>query len=180
MSKTARVLMVVAGMVATLGIPASVGAQAIPKTLTVPLAAQGNSGVAGTAVLTDMGNGQTQVVIRVSTGGNAVMPDHIHNGTCANLGDVKYPLNNVQNGTSTSTVAVSIADLLNGPGKPFAVNLHKSPQEASVYVSCGNVVLGATALPATGSPFGPALPGLAGTAVLVAGAAAVALRRRAA
>lgn len=177
MLKSPRVYLAAVGLAAALVIPASATAQTA-RSVTVNLAPQGGSGVSGTAVLTDMGNNQTQVVIRVSTGGNAVMPDHIHDGTCANpVATPKYPLNNVQNGTSTSTVSVSLAELLRGP---YAVNLHKSPQEASVYVSCGNIVAGAAALPATGGHTMPVTPILGAAGALIAGAVALVTRRRAA
>lgn len=176
MTKNIRALMVAAAMAATIAIPASVYAQA-QSPLVVQLQPQGGSGVSGTATLTDMGGGRTQVVVRVSTGGNPTMPGHIHDGSCPNVGAVRFPLNTVMNGTSTSEVNTTIADLLRGT---FAINLHKSPQEASVYTSCGNVVAGATVLPRTGSAAStiPALPALAAAGALFAGLAGFALRRR--
>jgi hypothetical protein len=176
MTKT-RVLLALAGLAAALAIPAAASAQAA-RTVTVNLQPQGGSGVAGTAILTDIGGGRTRVDVRVSTGGNATMPDHIHDGTCANLvATPKYPLNNVTNGTSTSDVNVGLDELLRGP---YAVNLHKSPAESSVYVACGNIVAGAAALPATGSRGGaaPVAPVLGGLSALLAGAAALVARRR--
>jgi hypothetical protein len=174
--KPVRLLLALAGLAAMAALPAVAGAQA-PRTVTVNLATQNNSGVAGTATLTDLGGGRTQVVVRVSTGGNTTMPAHIHEGTCATLNPTpKYPLNTVMNGTSTSEVNVSIADLL---AAPYAINLHKSPQEASVYVACGNVtVAGAMALPRTGGGPRDLLPFAAGAGAVVAGAAALVVRRR--
>src|SRR6185437_13820241 len=116
----------------TLALAGAAGAQG--SSVTVNLAAQNGSGQNGTATLTAMGN-QTQVVINI-TGepSGASEPDHIHTGTCANLGGVKYPLQNTVNGTSTTMVNVSLATLHSGT---FAINLHKSAAEIGVYVACG-------------------------------------------
>jgi hypothetical protein len=176
MKKSARLLLAAAGVAGLLALPVAASAQTAGP-ITVQLQAQGNSGVAGTATLTDIGGGRTRVDIRVSPGGNPTMPNHIHEGTCANLNPTpRYPLQAVANGMGTSEVNVTIPALL---AAPFAINLHKSPQEASIYVACGNIV--ATALPRTGNPASnslPALPALAALGTLLAGGAAVALRRR--
>jgi hypothetical protein len=146
--------------------------------ITVPLATQNNSGVSGTATLTEMGN-QTQVVIHVTgepSGGSE--PAHIHVGTCTNLGAVKYPLANVVNGTSTTVVNASLPSLMTGN---FAINLHKSAAQIQVYVACGDIPrnIVPTAAPTTGAgglaTTQGALP-LAG--VLALGLGVVALQRR--
>lgn len=104
---------------------------------TVSLAAQNGSGVSGTATLTDAGNGQTQVVIKVDAAGNAAMPAHIHPGGCATLDPKpKYPLSDVKDGASTTTIAVPLADLTK---TAFAVNLHKSADEIKTYTACGDI-----------------------------------------
>jgi len=113
------------------------------QSVTVSLAAQNNSGMSGTAVLTPDGAG-TKVVLTLSNAPGP-HPAHIHSGSCPTVGAVVYPLTSVTNGTSTTTVAASIADILK---QPMAVNVHKSPQEISVYTSCGNVTASAAAAPA--------------------------------
>lgn len=106
------------------------------QTITVNLAAQGGSGVSGTATLTDLG-GRTRVVVRVTPAGNTNMPAHIHLGTCANLNpQPRWPLTNVTNGESITEVPASLAEITSSQ---TAINLHKSPQEASVYVACGDI-----------------------------------------
>jgi hypothetical protein len=179
MTTHAKILLVAASAAAMLALPAAASAQA-PRALTVTLATQSSSGVAGSATLTDIGGGRTRVEVRVSTGGNPNMPGHFHEGTCANLNPApKITLTSVQNGTSTTEVNATIASIL---AAPHAINLHKSPQELPVYTACGNVVAGAAAFPATGAgPTGTALPAVlaAGLAsASAAGAAVVALRRR--
>jgi LPXTG-motif cell wall-anchored protein len=152
---------------------AMVGATSAATTLTVPLATLNGSGVSGTATLTDMGT-QTQVVINVTgEATSASEPDHIHTGQCgATLGGVKFPLKNVEGGTSTTVVNVALSALQNGS---YAINLHESAANIGNYVACGNIpALATTSLPATGG-----VPSLA--VVLVAGGllgAGYVLRRR--
>ncbi|MEO7664228.1 MAG: hypothetical protein ABIV26_03815 [Candidatus Limnocylindrales bacterium] len=104
---------------------------------TVTLATLNGSGVSGTATLTDAGSGQTLVVIKVEAGGNADMPAHVHPGTCTTLDPKpKYPLNDVKDGASTTTIAVALADLTKSA---FAVNLHKSAEDVATYTACGDI-----------------------------------------
>ena len=131
-----------AGSVALAGCSASVGGSpgasgGGASSKTVQLATQNNSGVTGAATLTDAGNNKTTVVVAVQANGNNDMPAHIHPGTCATL-DPKptYPLNNVKEGASTTTIDVALADLTKSA---FAVNLHKSAAEAQTYVACGDI-----------------------------------------
>ena len=93
-------------------------------------------------------------------------PAHIHNGTCDDLGDVVYPLENITDmmgmaspeastpmtmpmGTamagdssqdevaiSTSTIDVSLDDLL---ADDHAVNVHMSPEQSDVHIACGDI-----------------------------------------
>jgi hypothetical protein len=81
---------------------------------------------------------------------NAGRPAHIHSGSCANLGDVVYPLTNLvaptgtTSGQATATVAetsfttvdVSLTDLLAGT---FAINVHESPENIGTYIACGDI-----------------------------------------
>jgi plastocyanin len=69
-------------------------------------------------------------------------PAHIHLATCTKIGGVKYPLTNIENGSSVTTLAVSIDDLLKD--LPLAVNVHKSATAATVYVACGDIPAPAT------------------------------------
>ncbi len=105
--------------------------------VTVKLSAQNNSGISGTATLTEV-DGKAQVKLAL-TGGLATLaePAHIHLGSCAALGDVKYPLSNVLTGKSTTVLNVSLAQLK--AGLPLAINVHKSVAEAGVYVACGDI-----------------------------------------
>ena len=105
--------------------------------VTVKLEPQNNSGESGTATLTEEGS-KTKVTVSV-TGQPAGTPQpmHIHKGPCAKL-DPKptYGLPSLVDGKSEATVDVSLKDLQAGG---FAINGHKSAQEASVYVYCGDI-----------------------------------------
>jgi hypothetical protein len=83
-------------------------------------------------------------------------PAHIHDGTCANLGGIAFPLTDLtaiatpeagMEGTpgpaldwieseSTTFVDASIDDLLGGE---YAINVHESAERIDVYVACGDI-----------------------------------------
>jgi LPXTG-motif cell wall-anchored protein len=145
---------------------------AAQQAVTVSLSAQNNSGISGTATLTPMGE-QTQVVLQLQNAPGP-HPAHIHDGTCANLNPApKYPLQTVMNGRSETTVNVGLQQLLAGQA---AINVHRSPQEASVYVACGDLTAAAAppgTLPRAGEAENRGIAALAmlGLALLGAGLA---------
>jgi len=102
------------------------------------LSPQNNSGESGTATLTKQGDKQTKVVLAVTGGPAGVsQPVHIHKGTCAKLDPrPAYPLSPLVNGKSETVVNASLDDLRNGG---YAINGHKSAQQASTYVFCGEL-----------------------------------------
>lgn len=162
---------VLAGML-SLALPAIALAQA-PTTLTVPLGAQNNSGITGSAVITDLGGGKSRVAVTVTGArANTVGPGHIHDGACPGVGGVKFPLTNLANGTSTTEIATSLADLVAGK---FAINVHETGVSGVPgYMACGNVVAAAGAMPATG--YGTRAMAIGGTvASVVIGALTVGL-----
>ena len=103
----------------------------------VDLKAQSNSGETGTATLSDAGAGKTKVVVELMGAPATAQPMHIHKGTCAKL-DPKpaWPLTNVTGGKSETTLNVAMSEIQKGE---HAINVHKSAQEASVYVACGDI-----------------------------------------
>lgn len=124
------------------GTPAAtsgMGATVLPAmgVLSVNLAEQNDSGISGTATLTEE-TGKVRVKIDV-TGepAGAKQPAHIHSGSCPMPGAVKYPLTDVVNGGSDTVIAVSWATLVGQ--QPLAINLHKSASELSNYTACGDV-----------------------------------------
>jgi hypothetical protein len=105
---------------------------------TAKLAPQNASGESGTATLTKAGADQTKVVLEVKGAPAGVsQPVHIHKGKCDKL-DPKpaYPLSPLVNGKSETMVKASLESLEKGG---YAINGHKSAQEVSTYVFCGDI-----------------------------------------
>ena len=102
------------------------------------LSPQNNSGESGKASLTKQSDTQTKVVLSVTGAPAGVsQPVHIHKGSCAQI-DPKpaFPLSPLVNGKSETVVNVSIDELKKGA---YAINGHKSAQEVSTYVFCGDL-----------------------------------------
>ena len=105
--------------------------------VTVQLNEFESSGQTGTAVLAAEGE-QTQVSIHVDDDPvSESQPAHIHEGTCDNLtAEPAYGLPNVVDGSSETTVDVSLEALTDGA---YAINLHMSDDDLATYTSCGNI-----------------------------------------
>ncbi len=111
----------------------------IPLSTSVSLVSQNNSGESGTAALVALEGGKTKVTLNL-TGAPAdiAQPAHIHNGSCANLGSVLYPLTPPVNGQSETILDVALTEgILNK--LPLAVNVHKSESEINIYYACGDI-----------------------------------------
>lgn len=106
------------------------------QTRNVVLSAQNNSGQSGSVLLEDLGDGTTRVTVSATAVYDNPQPAHIHSGTCEDLGGVEYPLENVVDGASETVVEVSLDELTEGT---FAVNLHRSAEQVSLYTSCGDI-----------------------------------------
>ena len=161
------------------------------STQTLELTPSRDSGVSGTATLTDTGNGvevQLDVEGLPSADGTEHIA-HIHEGaTCADDragagGPVEFPLNSVFNeggaGSSTTIVDTSFDELLSG--EPYYVNVHAemTGEGTPPGISCADVV--AATVPATGGFVSPLTMLVLGGAALVALATAGSflVRRRA-
>jgi hypothetical protein len=93
-----------------------------------------DSGVTGTALLTDLRDGSTRVVIEVDPADHLNMPAHIHPGTCVELvPQPLYPLESVVDGDSETVVSRSLSELLAGD---LALNLHVSFEDMGTYAAC--------------------------------------------
>lgn len=118
--------------------PESTGAvvpTVVPKTIV--LEQTGVSGQSGTAVFQGDGKNTKVTLTMIGKKFTAPQPAHIHVGKCPNPGVVKYPLNNVVDGKSETTISVDIKDLF--ADLPLAVNIHESVEKASVYTACGDL-----------------------------------------
>jgi len=106
------------------------------KPVTVNLSPQNASGENGTVTLTPQGD-KTQVVIKLAGAPSAAQPAHIHDGSCASLDPKpRVPLQNVVDGSSTTTVAIKLDDIMSKGG---AINVHKSATDVKTYVACGDL-----------------------------------------
>jgi hypothetical protein len=106
-----------------------------PRTL--QLAMLNDSGVRGTVTFLEAGAGRTRVDVRVEPAGNLDMPAHIHPGSCDDLTpQPKFPLENVRDGTSTTEVPTTIAELFAGG---LALNVHRSNDDLGTYTACVDI-----------------------------------------
>lgn len=94
---------------------------------------QNDSGQSGTATLEEI-KGKVKVTLALENPNTTPQPAHIHLGKCPTPGDVKYPLTNVVNGKSETTVNTTMSALMKLGD--LAINVHKSAQEVKTYVSC--------------------------------------------
>ena len=110
-------------------------AAAEPKR-TITLQTLNDSGVAGTVTFAPLRE-KTAVEITVDPAGNLDMPAHIHPGTCDDLTpQPKFPLENVQSGSSKTVVPASIDELFAGG---LAVNIHRSNDDLKTYTACVDI-----------------------------------------
>lgn len=103
--------------------------------------AQNNSSTSGTATISKEDK-KIKVTLKLK---NSILglltptePAHIHLGNCANIGNVKYPLNSVVDGKSVTMLNVSLADFK--AELPLAINVHKSVAESNIFIACTNLV----------------------------------------
>jgi Cu/Zn superoxide dismutase len=116
---------------------AGIGVADAAGPVTVRLTPQNNSGESGTAVLTESG-AKTKVVVSITGApAGAAQPLHVHKGTCANLDAAPaYGLTTLADGKSETTIDVPLTNLQQGG---YAINGHKSAQDAKTYVFCGSI-----------------------------------------
>ena len=118
-----------------LALAACTGQQAASRT--VELATLNDSGVTGSAVLTDLDDGTTRVEVDVDPAGHPDMPAHIHPGTCANLvPQPRYPLQNIIGGQSETVIEATLDELFAGE---LALNLHFSTDDYATYTACADL-----------------------------------------
>lgn len=105
--------------------------------ITLDLDEQNDSGITGTATLSPTSDGQVDVEIELDGSDGGPHPAHIHRGSCADLDpNPAFPLEDVVDGRSKTTVEVDVADLT---ADEYAINVHESPENVATYVACGDV-----------------------------------------
>jgi len=121
---------------------AALGGQTLPTGFAFyDLPAVGGSGVSGAALLVDLGDGSTQVQVRLDgTPPGGDHPIHFHSGRCGSAGPVVIRLNNVDGDTgwSSTRVDVPFAWIVGGT---HALMVHLSAAQMSTIVACGDVGL---------------------------------------
>ncbi len=107
------------------------------EAITLDLEEVDGSGIEGNVRLAAM-DGQTEVEVLITAGleDDAVHPVHIHAGTCDDLGDVVYPLEDIVGGVSETEIDAELTDLMDGD---HAVNVHLSEEEMDVNVACADI-----------------------------------------
>lgn len=105
--------------------------------LSLDLEEQNDSGITGTATLSPTSGGEVEVEIELDGSEGGPHPAHIHEGSCADLDpNPAFPLEDVVDGRSETTVDVDIADLT---ADEYAINVHESPENAANYVACADI-----------------------------------------
>lgn len=119
-------------------IAASIVPAAAAQPVIVTMYPQSQSTEHGTVKLTPLSATSTRIEITlVGEPFGARQPAHIHKGTCSNLNPAPaYPLNDIVDGHSSSTVQVGLAALQSGQ---FSVNAHMSAKDLAQYVACANL-----------------------------------------
>jgi hypothetical protein len=144
--------------------PRSLTAQGTPLNLTFGPGRDATQ--PGTVVLTPQGD-QTLVVINVGpnpAGNGADQAAHIHTGLCPGVGAVQYPLTNVVDGKSTTTVNVALNAVLDGN---HSINVHQgtAAPASGIYTACVNLPASGGASASAAAPSGaPAATGAAAPA----------------
>lgn len=129
----------VVGLLGFLGLSFVSSAAASPhRDVTFRMHSQNRSGENGSTTLTDLGGGQTRVVVHVlNENTTGEQPAHIHPGSCKRLNPVpRYVLHDVVLGHSNTVVDVPMDKLLGGH---WSVNVHESKENLKKYVSCGTI-----------------------------------------
>jgi hypothetical protein len=170
------------------GTPATYGFRQPGGGMKLDVASLNNSGITGTVTLRDAGGNKLEVEVLLDGAGPGPLPIHIHEGACAELNPIPdIPLTTVTNGASRTELDGALQQLT---AAPYAIFLHKSPQELPVFVACADIALAdqLAKVPAAGEPgslvdvatglsvFGTAL---VATGFALRGRARTLLRRRA-
>lgn len=107
------------------------------RQIEIVLNEQNESGESGTATLWEV-DGSLIVSLNLTGAPPAEpQPAHIHNGSCEDLGGINYPLTEVTDGVSDTSLEMSLDELLSQ--NPQAINVHLSVEQANVYVACGDL-----------------------------------------
>ncbi|MBV8331438.1 MAG: hypothetical protein JO029_01870 [Candidatus Eremiobacteraeota bacterium] len=130
----ARVAGAVLILLGAAGVTVEAAAADTGQIVVVRLDALNGSGESGTATLKAQG-AKTVVTVSLVNGSAIEQPAHFHTGTCDKYQPRPlYPLEDVVNGKSTTTLDVPIGRLTAGD---LIVNVHKSYADIATQAACG-------------------------------------------
>jgi len=110
-----------------------------PGDLVVSLDEQNASGISGRVIMHPAENSLMVTIEVTGSPAGASHPAHIHSGRCPTPGGVTSPLASVVDGLSvTKLEGVTLASVADGN---HAVNLHRSAEDISTYIACGDIPL---------------------------------------
>ncbi|MEX2238796.1 MAG: hypothetical protein WEB00_14830 [Dehalococcoidia bacterium] len=105
----------------------------------IDIEALNESGVSGTATLTDNGDGTTNVVLTIEGDDQATPhPAHIHNAgaECLEAADIIADLTPVEGGSSETDVDFALADI---QASAHVVIIHESVENIGNYIGCAEI-----------------------------------------
>jgi WD40 repeat protein len=119
----------------------TVAAQQTARSTTITLTPQNGTKVTGTALLTEIPGGSVRVTLNVEGLDPGQHNVHIHAGTCANQGDIKFDLETLRptadgKATSTTVIKTDFTSLITGS---FYINVHNDPGTPTYIASCGEI-----------------------------------------
>ena len=104
------------------------------RSFVVELRTQSASGQSGTAEIVELDDDRAKVTIEIVNPADEPQAAHIHRGTCREVGEAIYPLNDLEAGVSETTIP-SYSKLRVGD---WAVNVHASDVDYTE-TACGDV-----------------------------------------
>jgi hypothetical protein len=120
----------------TTAVPVITSSQATSN-LVIKLGEVNSSKQSGTATFSEANGKVTVKIMLTGTPANSDEPAHIHTGQCPDVGDIKYPLNNVKNGQSTTQLNTTLAKIQSE--LPLGLNVHASASDLKNYTACGDL-----------------------------------------
>jgi hypothetical protein len=106
--------------------------------VTVQMIEVRDSGLNGMAVITPKGRYASQVAIQMTGAPSGTRETaSIYTGSCELIGGNAYLLNDLVNGLSTTTIEVSLSELL-GQQLPLAINIQDT-SESATSTACGDI-----------------------------------------
>ncbi len=140
MKKVALLVIAALALMTFGGVGATIAAQEGSEVM-FNMMEQNNSGQSGTVTFRELSEG-TEVIIELDNSpADVEQPAHFHAGSCADLDpEPLAPLQDVVDGVSENLISATINEVFEIAGQVgLAINVHKSYEEAEVYVSCGDI-----------------------------------------